>query len=366
MSEDAALLDAAYLRLHRTGPEFQGWLSNHGPMAAEAMVRRGHGQAVHQWLDGYVKRLEEFPRGLVAIDDDWRSALGDPRRLADWTRYFEDRVQEAPWREVVNVWWPRLLAGLTAAATHGVIRVGHALRSLMEDGESPTRVTELAHGLAYWAARWATVTGVEDALARLTTPRPDPGRPCALEQHLRASLDQVPLVSERTGGIVDRLERLGELSAWPSLLNPPALGEEPAAAKAWLAHLVDAAVTRYLWFGHGDGVMLVHSVTAPNAVLRALPALDEELWVRSAAASWAACAALTAIYSARTPVDGESLPAVPAGAASAADAFARAVEHGDEHVIKFADTALDTYARTGNRSALAAVFRAASLIRDED
>ena len=30
-------LDEAYQRLHATGPEFDGWLSNHGPMAAEAM-----------------------------------------------------------------------------------------------------------------------------------------------------------------------------------------------------------------------------------------------------------------------------------------------------------------------------------------
>ena len=30
-------LDEAYERLHRTGPEFEGWLSNHGPMAVESM-----------------------------------------------------------------------------------------------------------------------------------------------------------------------------------------------------------------------------------------------------------------------------------------------------------------------------------------
>jgi hypothetical protein len=34
--------------------------------------------------------------------------------------------------------------------------------------------------------------------------------------------------------------------------------------------------------------------------------------------------------------------------------IARAVEHGDEHVIKFADTAADVHARTGNPDALAA------------
>ena len=35
-------LDEAYQRLHATGPEIDGWLPNHGPMGAEAIVRHGH------------------------------------------------------------------------------------------------------------------------------------------------------------------------------------------------------------------------------------------------------------------------------------------------------------------------------------
>ena len=60
-------LHEAYERLHRTGPEFEGWLTNHGPMAAESMIRRGQGRAVHRWLDGYVRRLEELPGGTSPI-----------------------------------------------------------------------------------------------------------------------------------------------------------------------------------------------------------------------------------------------------------------------------------------------------------
>ena len=41
ISPSAGTLDEAYERLHVTGPEFDGFLSNHGPMAAEAMVRHG-------------------------------------------------------------------------------------------------------------------------------------------------------------------------------------------------------------------------------------------------------------------------------------------------------------------------------------
>ena len=56
------------------------------------------------------------------------------------------------------------------------------------------------------------------------------------------------------------------------------------------------------------------------------------------------------------------LPGPPTGAQAAEETFARAVEHGDEHVIKFADTATDVYARTGNGDALAAAIRATRLI----
>jgi hypothetical protein len=39
MASDATgVLDEAYQRLHEAGPEYEGSLSNHGPMAAEAMA----------------------------------------------------------------------------------------------------------------------------------------------------------------------------------------------------------------------------------------------------------------------------------------------------------------------------------------
>ena len=35
-TRDGDVLDETYTRMHTTGPEFEGWLSNHGPMAADA------------------------------------------------------------------------------------------------------------------------------------------------------------------------------------------------------------------------------------------------------------------------------------------------------------------------------------------
>jgi hypothetical protein len=353
-------LDEAYQRLHVTGPEFDGWLSNHGPMAAEAMVRRGHADNVHRWLDGYMRRLEEFPRGTAAIGDDWRDALGDPRRVADWTTYFRGEVRGQPWRAVLGTWWPRLLPGVAAAATHGVIRVGHATRALLADGEDAVHVTELAHGLAYWAARWQPVPGA--AGLRLTPADGEPVIPVAAGPSPEEALAAVPRIADQSGGVRERLGQLADLPSWPAALAAPVIPGSAAEIRSWLTGLADAAAIRYLSYGHGNGIMLVHSATAPGAVLRTLPALDTEMWAPSLAASWAAAAALTAVYAPAAPAARTDLPSPPAGPQAAEDAFARAVDHGDEHVIKFADTAADVYARTGNGDALAAAIRAADLI----
>lgn len=357
MSSDAtAILEEAYERLHRTGPEFNGWLSNHGPMAAEAMARHGHAQNVGPWLDRYGRRLEEFPRGTGPIGPDWREALGDPRRIADWTVFFTRQTAEEPWRQVLGTWWPRLLPGAAAAATHGIIRTGHAVRALLADGEDPAHVTELAHGLAYWAARWQSIPGAQEP----ARPSPAAGTQAA-GLTPAAALAAVPRIADQSGGIRDRLPRLAGLPGWQAALTAPYL-QEPERAGAWLAGLADAAVIRYLRYAHGEPTMLVHSATAPTAVLRALPALSQDLWVPSVAAAWDAAAALTAIYAAPEPAPPGALPVAPAGHGADDEIFARAVAHGDEHVIKFADTAADVHARTGDPAALAAAVRAVELI----
>ncbi|GLW07048.1 hypothetical protein Misp01_21780 [Microtetraspora sp. NBRC 13810] len=338
------MLEEAYERLHRTGPEFEGWLSNHGPMAAESMVRHGHAGEVHRWLDGYVRRLEEAPGGSSPIDPgDWRPALGDARRLGDWLAYFGRVVREEPWRAVLETWWPRLLPGIAAGATHGVIRTGHAVHALLSREDEP-RLAEFGQALGYWAARWQPVAGTA-APSGAT----GPGR----------ALAAVPRVPDQREGINHRLDQLARLDGWTASLAALRPAADAGQAHALLSELADAATLRYLTHGHGSPVMLVHSATAPTAVLRTLPALPAELWDASLAAAWAAGAAVSAAYLPEGPAPRETLPAAPG---SPEEAFDLAVRHGDEHVIKLADTCLDVHWRTGDPDALAAVARAAGLI----
>jgi len=351
-----AVLDDVYERLHKTGPEFRGWLSNHGPMAAEALIRHGHQGGVHRWLDRYVRRLEPFPAPARPIGADWAEALGDVRRVADWTAYFQAQLNEPSWREVLNRWWPRLLPGIAAGATHGVIRVGHAVRVLLEDGETPRRRLELAMGLAYWAARWNPVVLPEGAN--------EPTAPVPPMMTVADALSALPRLGNPEGGLDAWVGRMQTVPGWIEAVRGPRLPEEQDQVAAWLDDVVDEALTHYLAYAHGDPIMLVHAVTAPTAVRRVLPALDGVWWKPSAAAAWAAVATLGALYTPDHPAYAPS----ESWAGSTRDpsgVFARAAEHGDEHVIKLADAAWDAFQRAGKPEALAAVERAASLIRPQ-
>ncbi|TDC74349.1 questin oxidase family protein [Streptomyces hainanensis] len=347
----AGTLDEALTRLHASGPEFEGWLSNHGPMAVEALARHGQEARVHRWVDAYRTRLEDRPTGFGRITaDNWQAALGDPRHLTDWTEYFGVLLAERPWRAVLAEWWPRLLPGITASATHPVIRVGHAVRVLLGEGETGPRLAELAHGLGYWAARFQPLPAGITSLAA----------PGSADAALRA----VPLVADQSGGITARLAQIDRLPAWaaPAAVEPAAVepaAVEPAAVAERLGGLVRAAIGYYASHAHGSPVMLVHAATAPNAVLRALPALPPELWPASLAAAWQASAGVVAAYG---PPSG---PTAPAGTRSSdpAELFERAAAHGDEHAIKLVDTALDVAAaHPADPLALRAGVRAIELI----
>ncbi|WP_430791821.1 questin oxidase family protein [Actinoplanes sp. G11-F43] len=318
-------VDEVYERLRHTGPERDGWLSNHAPMAAEALIRHGQEAIVHRWLDGYADRLEARPRGISPIlPAQWREPLGDPTRTGDWLTYFDRELALAPWPDVLVTWWPRLLPGIAAGATHGVIRVGHAVRSLL-DATTPARVGELAQGLAYWAGRWQ--------------PLAPPGAGPYPATDPRSALDAVPRVPDQRSGARERLAQLARTPGWAAASgNVP--GPDTASVRARLEAIVEAATLRHGTHGHASPIMLVHAATAPNAVLRVLPVLPSRLWPPSLEAAWTATAAITAAYS---PAEPRPLPAP--STVTPGELIELAARSGDEHAIKFADTALDLHPR---------------------
>ena len=350
---DYAGLAEVYTRLHGYGPEYGGdeegnhGLTNHAPMAAEVVLRRGLPVNVDRWLDRYVKRLDELPptaRPITAAEID--TALGDARRLPDWASWFTHQLLLRPWREVLTEWWPRLLPGIVAGSTHGVIRVGHVVRGLLGTDPAPGRdpaLDELAQGLAFWAARYRAL--------------PVAARPAG-RRSVSDALAAVQRLADQSGFIAHRIDRLPSTGGWLDAVRDVRPTPAPDVPDR-LSDLVDAATHAYVAFGHGSPVLLVHTATAPNAVLHVLPALPEDAWPASFDAAWAAAAAIVAMYAPRQPND-ERAPSLSAD--PGVEALERAAEHGDEHVLKFTDTAVDAYERSHDPLVLAAARHAAELI----
>lgn len=341
---DSETLDEAYQRLRHTGPEWgENQLSNHGPMAVEVLVRRGHSAKVGAWVDRYLDRLDELPPAQQRINDDtWRQALGDGRRIGDWTAYFERQAADQPWQDVLSTWWPRLLPGIMAGTTHGLIRVGHVVRALLAgDRSEPARV-ELAHGLAFWAARSQAVPGVVPPGGEL-----DPA----------AALDRVPRVPDQRGPVAHRFGQFAGMPDWPKALGALRAPKDQADVLTMLTMLVHAATVLYLRHGQASPVLLVHMATAPNVVRHTLPALPPDMWAPSLTAVWAAVGAIVSTFAPTEPAD------VAVSAVGTTDELLeRAVAHGDEHVIKFTDTAVESYEDTGDPRTLIAAARAIQLI----
>jgi hypothetical protein len=328
--------DEALERFHRTGPEFEGWLSNHGPMAVEAMARRGRAGDIHSWSDHYIARLDERPRGIEKIEaEGWRDPLGDPVRTGDWLNFFERAVKERPWQDTLATWWPRLLPGIAAAATHGLIRVGHAVGAL-QDAETPLRVAELGQALAYWAARWQRIAF--------------PALQGSLE--VEAAWAALPAVSDQAFGIRHRLSQLEATAGWSDAvraLRPPSREEVPRA----LSLLVATSLEHYATEGHGNPTMLVHASTAPNAVATVLPSLPAEQWEQSYRAVWVATAAVVAGYRPPAPIVPITLPSPETG-----ELLDAAMATRSEHAIKLVDTALRAHERRQGPSPLVAGWTA--------
>ncbi len=352
-TSDNGVLDEGLTRLAVTGPEFAGGLSNHGPMAAEALVRLGRADAVEHWLDNYLKRLDEAPHATDRITDEtWREALGARRRVADWEVYLREQLAGQPWRDVLARWWPRLLPGVAAAATHGVIRTSHAARSLAAAeaaaadtaaADTAERRDELARGLAYWAASYLELPGTPRTAGRLD---------------LGAALRGLPVSARPPApGLITDVLAAG-LPDEPRFGTAVAALRPPADAAAGLLDLAAEFTRVFLAYGGDRPIALLHAVTAPTAARSVLPLLPAAAARPTYDALWQTGARLYTMYTgAVTP---RPLPASPPPAP--ADLTDRAVGCGDEHAIKLTEACLRLYAERPDPLFLHAAARASEVL----
>jgi hypothetical protein len=335
--------DEALDQFGRRGPEFGPGLSNHGPMAADALVAMGREDAVLPWAEWYAGHLEDPPSSGRPIDrEHWREALGDIRRAGDWTAFFARELDERPWREVLETWVARLVPGIMAGATHGILRTAHAVRALGR-GENAQRVSELAAGLAYWAARYqelpSAVNGVpgmlrvEDALRDVT--------------FVDRSMPRRGLIFEAVRA-VEATDFAGVIDAVDTTMS----------VDAFVSDVTRTFVRQYLANARHASISFVHTVTAPSALRFLAPHLSDETTRSAMRYAWQACASIYATYG-----GGEVPNLSDAARLDAADLIDQAVAARDEHAIKFTEACLREHAVTGDDAFIVAARDAVVRLR---
>ena len=313
-------IDDALEQMAGCGAEFRGGLSNHGPMAADALIHLGRPEAVTPWVDRYRRRLDEADALGEPLDAaEWRTALGDYSQLPAWEGLFLRALSELPWDAVVRNWVPRLAPGFLAGATHGMLRAAHAVRGLSE-GETEARKQELAKGLAYWAARYYAMP-VAPGPANLT---------------LDTAIASVPiLVAERrsNSGFISRaVATVAEDSSFAPVVNTLDVSGDVATG---LSQFTRAFARIYLENAHISPIAFVHSVTAPSAIRILQPIVGDDSARELLRYGWQAGAAFIAAYT--RPGDVLHWEAPDPNWDDFAD---RAVAAGDEHGIKMTEACL--------------------------
>ena len=277
-SSSADAMDEALEMMAKLGP-----LSNHGPMAAEALVSLGQAGSVVPFVEAYKKRFtRSYPAPREAVTrDNWRSALGEGERNADWSVFFNRELNEARWQEVVKQWSATLAPGLAAAAAHGLIRTAHAVRSL-STGETALRLHELAEGLGYWAAYYQTL----------------PEAPADHSAQLKPAqaIERIPLLPEEQrarGSIMAGLQSLKGFSPFGKVAN---LVPTSGKAELALSELTETFATVYLRnVSPRSFVTLLHSVTGLTAIRSLLPYVSEQTAQRLLHYGWQLGAGLYSI-----------------------------------------------------------------------
>ncbi|MGM9481643.1 questin oxidase family protein [Roseateles sp. NT4] len=206
-------------------PTYRGRLSNHLPMAQQALLELGASAArLQAWTEAYEAHLE--PRvcarpASVAVDRD----LGRPDSEPAWQAHFASRIALTGSAATLREALPLLLPGAGAIAFHGLIRAGHAVLAGHEG--------ELATGLAHWAAHFLPLPTTAD------------GPRLELADWLHA-LRQLPRPAYPAGSLItDRMEAWGHTPDFAAVAGRLRHGPDTLRELALLAARTYAATGNF-------------------------------------------------------------------------------------------------------------------------
>jgi hypothetical protein len=336
---DYSALDEALEIMAPIGPELNNGFSNHAPMCIEAMCAMGRHNSVMPWFERYRRWLAPRPSRVARLtNENWRAALGDVRRVEDWFEYFRNELEDRPWNEVLDEWANRLAPGIMAAATHGVIRTGHATRAIAIE-DTAIRRRELADGLAYWAAEYLPLPAERHA----------PARSKPSEAIARVQMIPAEMRHGNFGSFTDSLAQLDSFAPFKETLDAVDTSGDASVfisdlastfAQVFLANARDVYTT----------IAFVHAVTGPSALRPMLPHLNGATAHVALAYAWQAAAAMYATFA--TSADLRRVEEIKISDID--ELVDRAIASGDEHAIKFTEVSIREYALNPDPAFLAA------------
>ena len=274
MSGPSAAMQALHQALDegaRFDAEYAGGLSNHGPMALCALHRLGADAAALQAFGRlYSRRLVPAPAAQRwPAGDAWAARLGDATAWPIYRDLFAQWLHHEDAGDVLRAVLPRLMAGVGAAAFHGVIRTAHAVQA--------AHLQALADGLAYWACRWLDLGPLGAGVGA--------GR----EHDAAAVLRQLP---------VPRRPPPGDLifQQMQAVATPPRFVAGVARLRVTDQTLETLARGAAYLYARSGNFTLLHLLTSAHAVRVLLPWLEDPLpavqrYWQAFAAAWAASGA---------------------------------------------------------------------------
>jgi len=289
------LLDASL----RLPCEYHAGLTNHLPMALQALAALGAGDAqLDAFFQVYARRFDNGAQETLA-------GFGAARER--WAAQIEAHRAEATLRDALPTLWP----GFAAAAFHGPIRAAHAVAS--------GHAGELAAALAYWTVRARPL------------PAPRSGGAALDFDAWFDALEAAALDFESSQRLIsERMQQAAETEAYHGLAGALAV---PADASMRLERRAAAL------YAHSGNFTVLHLVTGARAAR-----------VLSGAAGQAAPAVIWPAFAAGVIASGlrarNAAPTTPAGWPQV---VAAAIASDDDHRIKLVHACVEHSANDPGR-----------------
>ncbi len=392
IAKDYSQMDAALAYLRDYGPDLSNGFTNHAPMVSEALAAMGRADAVMPWLTkNWPLRNLLMPRESASSTistANWQDALGNDRPM-EWAAFFENELSGTHWQDVVAAWTARLAPGISSGAAHGVIRVGHAVRSLTEQ-ENAARLRELAGAFGYWASCYETLPVADYSLSpppcgevgelsdpgggslkmASTVPHPKFAKQISTSPQGGGEADGKPLSPREAIALVPfspgdaRTTRGGFTTGLRSLHDFPGFAPVICMVDVGGAHalseLTETFTRVYLANAHDPYTVIafIHGVTACVSLRSLAPYLDAKTTHAALRYAWQTGAALYSVYGSAKPDWSDVTPPQE----TTEELISLAVKTGDDHAIKFTEACLREYAVNPNPVYLAAARHAIAVL----